>query len=56
MDYSQAGSSRECIYIGCSDPFLVQMELGRVEKHILRRWHHDKFEEIEVRLKYQDAL
>ena len=48
--------------IGCSDHFLVWMELGRTaknfkkEKRVIRRWRLERFDEDEVRLRYQNAL
>ena len=48
--------------IGCSDHFLVWMELGRTaknfkkEKPVIRRWHLERFDEDEVKLRYQNAL
>ena len=44
--------------LGCSDHFL---ELGRIakkfkEKRVVRRWHLERFEEDEVKLRYQNAL
>ena len=37
--------------IGCSDHFLVWMELGRTaknEKRVIRRWRLERFDEDEV--------
>ena len=45
--------------IGCSDHFLVWMELGRTakkEKRAIRRWSLERFDEDEVKLRYQNAL
>ena len=48
--------------IGCSDHFLVWMELGRTaknfkkEKRVIRRWRLERFDEDEVKLRYQNAL
>ena len=48
--------------IGCSDHFLVWMELGRTaknfkkEKRVSRRWRLERFDEDEVKLRYQNAL
>ena len=48
--------------IGCSDHFLVWMELGRAAKspkngkHVIRRWCLDRFGDDEVKLRYQDGL
>ena len=48
--------------IGCSDHFLVVMELGRVTKRgrkvkrVLRRWRLERFDDIKVRVTYQKAL
>ena len=48
--------------IGCSDHFLVWMELGRTaknfkkEKRVIRRWRLERFDEDEVKLRYKDAL
>ena len=48
--------------IGCSDHFLVWMELGMVAKRkykkrcVIRRWRLDRFEDDEVKLRYQSAL
>lgn len=48
--------------IGCSDHFLVWLELGLVGKHkhkskrVVRRWRLDRFEDDEVKVRYQDAL
>ena len=48
--------------IGCSDHFSVWMELGRTaknfkkEKCVIRRWHLERFDEDEVKLRYQNAL
>ena len=45
--------------IGCSDHFLAWMELGRTaknfkkEKCVIRRWCLERFEEDEVKLRYQ---
>ena len=47
---------------GCSDHFLVWMELGRItnrsrkEKHIIKRWRLDRFANEEVKVRYQEAL
>ena len=44
--------------IGCSDHFLVWMELAKnfKKKCVIRRWHLERFEEDEVKLWYQNAL
>ena len=48
--------------IGCSDHFLVWMELGRIvkkkreAKRVIRKWRVDRFENEEIKLEYQDAL
>ena len=48
--------------IGCSDHFLVWIELGRVtnrskkEKRVIRRWRLDRLVDDEVKVKYQEAL
>ena len=48
--------------VGCSDRFLVWMELGRTaknfkkEKRVIRRWHLERFDEDEVKLRYQNVL
>ena len=48
--------------IGCSDHFSVRTELGRTtktfkeEKRVIRRWCLERFEEYEVKLRYQNAL
>ena len=44
--------------IGCSDHFLVWMELGRKaknfkKKRVIRRWHLERFEEDKINLRYQ---
>ena len=47
--------------IGCSDHFLVWMELSRTaknfkkEKRVIRRWCLERFDEDEVKLRYQNA-
>ena len=47
--------------IGSSDHFLVWMELGRASKtskrrkRVIRRWHLDIFEDVEVKLSYQNV-
>ena len=44
--------------IGCSDNYLVWMELGRTTrttrkaKHVIRKWHLERFEDKEVKLKH----
>ena len=44
--------------IGCSDHFLVWMELGRVakcstrEKRVIRKWRLDRFDDEEVKRRY----
>ena len=49
-------------YIGCSGHFLVWMEIGRVTKRgkkakrVLRRWCLERFDDIEVRTTYQNAV
>ena len=48
--------------IGCSDHFLVWMELGRVTKRgkkvkcVLRRWCLERFDDIKVRATYQKVF
>ena len=48
--------------IGCSDHFLVWMELGRTainfkkEKRVIRMWRLERFDEDEVKLRYHNAL
>ena len=48
--------------IGCSDHFLVWVELGRAAKnskkgkHVIRRWRLDRFGDDEVKLRYQNGL
>ena len=48
--------------IGCSDHFLVWVELGRTatnskkEKHVIRRWRLDRLSDDEVKLRYQNGL
>ena len=48
--------------IGCSDHFLVWMEIGRVTKRVKkvkrvhRRWRLERFDDVEVRVTYQKAL
>ena len=48
--------------IGCSDDYLVWMELGRTTKttrkakRVIRKWRLERFEDREVKLKYQNAL
>ena len=48
--------------IGCSDHVLVWMELGLVAKHkhksnrVIKRWRLDRFEDEEVKVRYQNAL
>ena len=48
--------------IGCSDHFLVWMEIGRVTKRgkkvrcVLRRWRLERFDDVKVRITYQKAL
>ena len=48
--------------IGCSDHFLVWMEIGRVTKRrkrvkrVLRRWCLERFDDVKVRVTYQKAL
>ena len=50
------------IHVGCSDHFLVWMELGRTaknfkkEQRVIRRWRLERFDEDEVKLRYQNAL
>ena len=47
--------------IGCSDHFLVWVELGRTTKNskkgkcVIRRWRLDRFRD-EVKLRYQNGL
>ena len=47
--------------IGCSDHFLVWLELGRTaknfkkEKRVIRRWRLERFDDDEVKLRYQNA-
>ena len=48
--------------IGRSDHFLVWMQLGRVakgstrEKRVIRKWQLDRFDDEEVKRRYQNAL
>ena len=48
--------------IGCSDHFLVWMELGVVakckkrSKRVIRRWRLDRFQNDEIKHHYQSAL
>ena len=48
--------------IGCSDHFLVLVELGRAAKNskegkcVIRRWRLDRFGDDEVKLRYQNGL
>ena len=48
--------------IGCSDHFLVWMELGRIVKskrkvkRVIRKWRLDRFENDEIKLRYQNTL
>ena len=48
--------------VGCSDYYLVWMELGRTTKttrkakHVIRKWCLERFENEEVKLKYQNAV
>ena len=48
--------------IGCSDHFLVWVELGRAAKNskkgkrVIRRWRLDRFGDDEVKLRYQNGL
>ena len=48
--------------IGCSDHYLVCMELGRTTKttrkakRVIRKWRLERFDDEEVKLKYQKAL
>ena len=48
--------------IGCSDHFLVWMEIGKVTKRgkkvkrVLRRWRLERFDDVKVRVTYQKAL
>ena len=48
--------------IGCSDHFLVWMEIGRVTKRgktvkrVLRRWRLERFDDVKVKVTYQKAL
>ena len=48
--------------IGCSNHFLVWVELGRAAKnskkgkHVIRRWRLDRFGDDEVKLRYQNGL
>lgn len=54
-----AASGDVHIYKGCSDPFLVWIELGRVtnrSKRMIRRWRLDRLADDEVKLRYQEAL
>ena len=45
--------------IGCSDYFLVWMEIGRVTKRgkkvkrVLRRWRLERFDDVKVKVTYQ---
>ena len=47
--------------IGCSDHFLVRVELGRTAKNskkgkcVIRRWNLDRFGDDEVKLRYQNG-
>ena len=47
--------------IGCSDHFLVWVELGRAAKnskkgkHVIRRWRLDRFGDDEVKVRYQNG-
>ena len=59
------GSIGECAssyVVGCSEHFLIRMELGRVTqrgrkvKRVLRRWYLERFDDIKVRATYQKAL
>ena len=48
--------------IGCSDHFLVWMEIGRVTKRgkkvkrVLRRWRLERFDDVKVKVTYQKTL
>ena len=48
--------------IGCSDHFIVWMELGRLtnrsrkEKRVIKRWRLDRLTNEEVKVSYQEAL
>ena len=48
--------------IGCSDHFLVLVELGKAAKnskkgkHVIRRWRLDRFGDDGVKLRYQNGL
>ena len=52
----------DTIDIGCSDHFLVWVELGRAAKNskkgkrVIRRWRLDRFGDDEVKLRYQSGL
>ena len=47
---------------GCSDHFLVWMEIGKVTKRgkkvmrVLKRWRLERFDDVKVRVTYQKAL
>ena len=60
-----AASGNVCVVntdIGCSDHFLVWMELGIVakrkhkSKRVIRRWRLDRFEDDEVKFRYENSL
>ena len=48
--------------LGCSDHFLVWMELGRAtqsakrEKRVIRKWRLERFDDAEVKHRYCSAL
>ena len=48
--------------VGKSDLFLVWMELGRTvkttkqQKRVIKKWHIKRFQDEEVRQKYQEAI
>ena len=57
-----AASGKVQVDNGCSDHFLVWMELGRItdrsrrEKHVIKSWRLDRFANEEVKVRYQEAL
>ena len=57
-----ASSGNVQLDIGCSDHFLVWMELGRIanrsrkEKCVIKRWRLDRFTNEEVKVRYQEVL
>ena len=52
----------DTVDIGKSDHFLIWMELGRTvkttkqQKRVIKKWHIERFQDEEVRQKYQEAL